>query len=160
NPTTTTANTGFFDDLSVFPTPTLSTWNAPVNLGPIINSSGSDTQDPAISGDGLSLYFSSNRPGRLSGGNDLWVSRRASLNDPWGAPQDLGPVINDPSSMENRAPNLSPDQHWLFFSSDRAGGYGGADIWASYRLNTQDDLGWQPPINLGSGVNTPYDESS
>jgi hypothetical protein len=160
NPTTTTANTGFFDDLSVFPTPTVPVWGAPVNLGPIINFSGSDTRDPAISSDGLSLYFSSNRPGSVSGGNDLWVSQRASANDPWGTPQDLGPAINDPSSTENGAPMLSPDEHWLFFSSDRAGGYGGLDIWASYRPDTQDDLGWQTPINLGPGVNSPYDETS
>jgi beta-glucanase (GH16 family) len=159
NPTTTTANTGLFDDLSVFLTPTVPVWSAPVNLGPIINFSGSDTQDPAISSDGLSLYFSSNRPGGVSGGKDLWVSQRTRVNDPWGQPQDLGPAINDPSSTENLTPMLSPDQHWLFFSSDRAAGYGGLDIWASYRPDTQADFGWQASVNLGPGVNTQYDET-
>jgi hypothetical protein len=135
----------------------LSTWSDPVNLGPIINSSGSGVipPRPAVSSDGLSLYFNSDRPGG-STADGLWVSHRASVDDPWGEPQNLGPAINDPSSTMSFVPNLSTDQHWLFFSSDRAGGYGDFDIWASYRQDTHDDLGWQPPINLGPGVNSQY----
>src|SRR5881296_771925 len=56
-----------------------SDWSAPVNLGPVVNS-GSDDFHPAISPNGLSLYISSGRPGGL-GGNDIWVSQRASLDD-------------------------------------------------------------------------------
>src|SRR5207253_3072207 len=67
----------------------LSTWSEPVNLGPIVNTS-SDDSEPALSPDGLSLYFSSSRPGGF-GPNNIWVSQRASLNDPWGRPQNLGP---------------------------------------------------------------------
>ena len=37
---------------------------------------GRATPGPALSADGLSLYFDSNRPGGF-GGNDLWVSQRA-----------------------------------------------------------------------------------
>jgi hypothetical protein len=137
----------------------LSTWSEPVNLGLIINGAGVDNRRPAISGDGLSLYFSSNRPGGF-GTNDLWVSHRASVDDRWGDPQNLGPAINYPGSQETSAPNLSTDQHWLFFfGTDRPGGYGGNDIWASYRLDTHDNLGWQPPINVGPGVNSQYDDA-
>src|SRR5438046_7186823 len=32
---------------------------------------------------------------------------------------------------------------WLLFISTRAGGYGGEDIWASYREHTHDDFAWQ-----------------
>ena len=38
-----------------------SEWSKPVNLGPVVNASGND-QWPAISPNGLSLYFGSNRP--------------------------------------------------------------------------------------------------
>ena len=31
---------------------------------------------------------------------------------------------------------------------------GFSDIWASYRDDVHDDLAWQTPVNLGSGVNT------
>src|SRR5438105_15439245 len=41
-------------------------WSAPVNLGSAINSSASD-QGTALSPDGLSLYFTSNRTGGVSG---------------------------------------------------------------------------------------------
>src|SRR2546428_14152125 len=74
-------------------------WSAPVNLGPVINS-GSNEQHPAISKDGLSLYFASDRTGAGGlGGLDIYVSQRActDTDDPacaWQAPANLGPNIN------------------------------------------------------------------
>ena len=50
------------------------TFGPAVNLGPVVNSSSND-YDPSISADGLSLYFSSERPGGF-GGADLWVTTR------------------------------------------------------------------------------------
>jgi hypothetical protein len=136
----------------------LSMWSDPVNLGPVINCPGCGVISPprpAISSDGLSLYFNSDRPGG-STADGLWVSHRTSVDDPWGEPQNLGPAINDPGSTRSFVPNLTTDQHWLFFSSDRPGGFGDFDNWASYRQDTHDDLGWQPPINPGPGVNSQY----
>jgi hypothetical protein len=127
-----------------------SDWSAPVNLGPSVNSPFNDFA-PAISKNGLSLYFSSDRPGGL-GPSDIWVSQRNSRDDPWGVPVNLGPPVN--TSFGERAPNFSRDGHWMFFVSDRPGGVGGDDIWVSWRTNIHDDFGWQPPINLGAGVNT------
>jgi hypothetical protein len=47
----------------------------------------------------------------------------------------------------------------LFFNSlNRLGGFGGFDIWASYRENSHDDFGWQPPVNLGPGVNSRFND--
>src|SRR5438094_4432738 len=97
----------------------LSNWSDPINLGPIINGAGFDNRRPAISSDGLSLYFSSNRPGGAADTGPLWVSHRASVDDPWGEPQNPGPAINDPSATSSSAPYFSTDQHWLFFHSDR-----------------------------------------
>jgi hypothetical protein len=138
----------------------LSTWSDPVNLGPIINDATATSRPrPAISSDDLSLYFSSDRPGG-SDKEGLWVSHRASVDDPWREPQNLGPTLN--TGGTESAPNLSRDQHWLFFHSNRSNlgeGYGGLDIYASYRQDTHDDLGWQYPINLGPGVNTHYDDA-
>src|SRR5262249_24113426 len=126
-----------------------SEWSEPVNLGPTINSSSADF-GAAISKNGLSLYFSSNRPGGY-GVIDIWVSQRASVNDPWGPPVNLGATINATSPIaQNFLPNLSRDGHWLFFSSNRLGGLGDVDIWVSWRAHTQDDFGWQAPVNLGA----------
>jgi hypothetical protein len=126
-----------------------SDWSVPVNLGPVINSLAMEFA-PAVSRNELSLYFSSDRPG--FGGSDIWVSRRNRRDDPWGVPVNLGTPIN--TSFGERAPAFSRDGHWIFFVSERPGGFGGDDIWASWRTNIHDDFAWQPPINLGSGVNS------
>lgn len=65
--------------LAAFPlaaAPRYSEWSAPQNLGPTVNSPFSEL-GPAISKDGLSLYFASNRPGG-SGAFDIWVSQPRS----------------------------------------------------------------------------------
>jgi len=125
-------------------------WSEPVHLGPPVNTPSAD-QSPALSPDGLSLYFASDRPGTL-GGVDLWVSRRASHHSPWGTPVNLGTGINSPGIESG--PNLSPDGHLLFFQSNRPGGQGSNDIYVSHRADTDDDFGWRPPVNLGPEVNT------
>jgi hypothetical protein len=131
-------------------------WGTPVNLGPLINLPGSSQVQVAISPDELSVYFASDRPGGF-GGRNLWVSHRQSLNAPWGEPQNLGPTIN--SAGDNLGPDFSPDGHWLYFASDRPGGYGAHDIYRSYRADPHDDFGWQTPVNLGPGVNGPTDDA-
>jgi Tol biopolymer transport system component len=133
-----------------------SDWSAPVNLGPVINSAFSD-QGPAISKNGLSLYFTSNRPGGLGGPFDMYVSQRASVDDPWGSPINLGPTVN--TAFDEGNPALSRDGHFLFFQSKRPGGLGGIDLWVSYREHTQDDFDWQTPTNLGTGVNSAADDN-
>jgi hypothetical protein len=105
--------------LASYPTaaPKYSDWSAPVNLGAVVNSPFND-QGPAISKDGLSLYFSSGRPG--FGGSDIWVSQRDSLEAPWGPPNNLnylGGVVN--TTADESIPALSRDEHWLFFNSPR-----------------------------------------
>ncbi|MHC4331939.1 MAG: TolB family protein, partial [Planctomycetota bacterium] len=64
----------------------------PTNLGPTVNSSAGDTS-PSISADGLELYFSSDRPGGY-GLDDIYVMTRATTEDDWGEPVNLGPLVN------------------------------------------------------------------
>lgn len=132
-----------------------SDWSAPVNLGPILNTTVADVA-PVLSDEGLSLYFTSNRPGGF-GGQDIWVSKRASVNDPWEPPQNLGPNVN--TSSEEQTPRLSADGRLLFFQSNRPGGFGGFDLYVSRRHNKRDDFAWQSALNLGSEVNTFADEN-
>jgi hypothetical protein len=136
--------------------PEYSDWSVPVNLGPIVNSSFADA-GPAISKDGLSLYFHSERPGSL-GSTDLWVSQRGSEDGPWSTPVNVGTAVNTP--FTEAVATLSRDEHWLFFSSDRPGGSGGMDIWVSYRQHVHDPFDWQPAVNLGAGVNSPAAEGA
>lgn len=53
-------------------------------------------------------------------------------------------------------PALSPDGTKLYFSSDRADGYGGFDIWVvTYSKRSKS---WGDPVNLGPTINTENDE--
>jgi hypothetical protein len=135
-----------------------SDWSEPVSLGAPINMPGINDQQATLSKDGLRLYFASARPegpGDVNPDLNLWVARRACADDscPWESPVSLGSAVN--GSVNDFAPALSRDEHWLFFASPRQpGGFGSGDIWASYRDDTHDDFAWQPPINLGPGINT------
>lgn len=218
---------------------------------------------PIQSPDGLSLYMASNRPGG-KGGLDIWVSTRASTNDPWGAPVNLPEPINSasddfcptpvrrdglffvsrkvvegvtcglgdiyfsrrnpahgwseprhlacapagpnsvldeqgPSYAQGRLyfsrssavvsgdlyvsrkkgtmsfgaatpiaelndagandiqPNVRKDGREIVFSSNRAGGLGGQDIWSATRASVE--APWSAPVNLGPNVNTGLGES-
>ena len=128
----------------------VSEWSQPENLGADVNSAFEDFA-PHVSSDGLALYLTSNRPGAL-GGEDLWVARRASRHDAWGPAANLGPAIN--TVANERSPALSRNGRLLFFGTDRPGGSGGFDIWLSWRADPDDDFGWQPPVNLGTGINS------
>src|SRR6266511_2888324 len=106
-------------------TATFSAWSEPVNLGPTINAVGFNDQQAALSKDGLSLYFASARPegpGDVNFDLNIWVSQRACADEscPWGTPVSLGSTVN--SSVNDFAPALSRDGHWLFFASGRQAG--------------------------------------
>jgi hypothetical protein len=129
--------------------PRFSDWAVPTNLDATVNSSFDDF-GPAISKTGLSLYFTSNRPG--FGATDIWVSQRQRTDAPWGPPTNLGGRVN--TAATEGPPALSRDGHLLFFNSDRPGTLGDQDVWVSRRTHVHDDFGWEPPVNLGAGVNS------
>jgi len=122
-------------------------WGAPTNLGATVNSSGSDG-GPSISADGLSLFFGSIRSGG-SGSSDLWVTTRATTEDQWETPVNLGPSIN--SSYGDGVPSISAYGLSLFFMSNRPGGSGGDNIWFTTRGTINGE--WSDPVHLGPNVN-------
>lgn len=87
--------------------------------------------EPALSVDGLSLYFSSNRGGGF-GGYDLWVSHFREGR--WQEPVNLGPDIN--TSTDELDPAVSEDGTELLFASNRDGGHGRFDVWSARRVLT------------------------
>jgi hypothetical protein len=109
---------------------TRAAFSAPANIGPIVNGPYAD-ESPHLSPDGLTLVFSSNRPGGV-GGFDIWVSKRASPKAAFGAPVNLGPEIN--STVNDAAPAFSADGKKLYITSGRPGGQGMYDLWYARRL--------------------------
>ena len=77
-------------------------------------------------------------------------------NSEWSVPVNLGPVVN--SSAADMNAGLSPDQHALYFGSNRPGGMGGNDIWVSHRTCLQ--CAWETPVNLGTAINTSTNEGA
>ena len=69
--------------------------------------------------------------------------------------RNIGPTIN--SKYWESQPTISPDGRELYFVSNRPGGFGDMDIWKSV-LSEQGTF--STPVNLGSTINTPYDEMS
>jgi hypothetical protein len=167
-------------------------WTAPVNLGPVVNSSflensGNFFEDPltgamtlifssdraggipgvkfdffqstrntdgtfnpptliselngegshfgsAIRRDGLEILIASSRPAGLNNPRwDIFVTTRATTAEPWGTPV-LAAGIND-FAEDDRLPKFSPDGAILYFSSSRAGGAGGFDLYSATRCS-------------------------
>ncbi len=85
---------------------------------------------------------------------DLYVAK--FKKGEWKAPKPLGEPINTKKYFEPSACE-SPDGKYLFFVSDRPGGYGGLDIYISEK---QADGTWGEPKNVGPTINTPYNEDA
>jgi len=120
------------------------TFGTPVKVEPVFY----DCID-CLSYDGLEMYIYSGRSGG-QGGLDLWVLRRASIDDDWGPPENLGPVVN--SSQDDEHASISADGLVLYFTSNGHGGYGMNDIYMTTRTTKNDP--WGPPVNLGAKVNS------
>ena len=126
-------------------------WAQPFNLGAPINSVYWDSQ-PAISPDGNTLYFVSNRPGG-QGGYDIWKSALKS-DGYWAEPENLGPAINTPD--DEQTPFIHSDGTTLYFSSDGWPGMGEKDIF----ISRMDESGnWGTPENMGYPINTFNEET-
>jgi len=117
-------------------------WGEPVNLGPNVNSPAREIA-PAISPDGLELYFT------FYHDYNIRVCSRPSKDAPWSNPELLGPPVG---VRQHQYPEVSADGLSLYFESTRPGGLGGWDIWVSTRATTSDP--WSEPINLGPNVNS------
>lgn len=85
----------------------------PVELPEVINLPGFVHDCPSLSSDGLTLWYSSNRPG-TRGERDLWVSHRESLADSWSKPINLGEGVN--TDGFEQTPFVTEDGLSLIFS--------------------------------------------
>lgn len=108
--------------------------------------------DPCLSPDGAMLYFASRRPvagDKPRADADLWVVEKAGAG--WGEPRHLDAPVN--SESQETSPAVAADGT-LYFSSNRAGGRGAADIYRAPFVGGRHAA----PENLGDAVNTPSPE--
>ncbi|WP_323756030.1 alpha/beta hydrolase-fold protein [Roseivirga sp.] len=64
-------------------------------------------------------------------------------------PKKMGTMVN--TGKWTAHPFIAPDESYLIWDSEREGGYGGSDLYISFR---QKDGAWGPAINMGDKVNT------
>lgn len=127
-----------------------SAWTDPCNIGPVVNTQYTEMLS-SISPDGLELFFCDSeliRPGGCGSG-DLWVTRRATRDDLWQEPENIGPQVNSPDN--DSRPHIFSDGLMLFFDSNRSGGYRGSDLYVTRRKTLSDP--WGKAVNLGPRVN-------
>jgi len=99
------------------------------------------------------LYFTRcpNEDKKING-CQIYTSRRTGRI--WSKPEMVR-LSNDSSDAFGH-PAISENELIIYFTSDRKGGFGGNDIWVSFR-DTKDDE-FSRPFNLGPEINTPGDE--
>lgn len=103
---------------------------------------------PALSSDGTSLYFVSDRPGGY-GGKDIWVA--TGKGGSFDKPENLGPDINSPG--DEMFPFIRENGE-LYFSSNYRPGLGGLDIFKAVK----DEKGMWKVENMKAPVNSPGDD--
>ena len=118
-------------------------WSAGVVIPNV--SAGFIDGTPAVSSDGLELYFKTLRgPGMGgSGTNDIYRSTRASTSAAWGAPS---PVTELNTNSIEGSPELSPDDLTIYLASNRAGSSGVMDIYKSTRATKLQ--AWSMPVRV------------
>ena len=96
---------------------------------------------PAVSPNGVYLYFASDRAGGSGRGRNFDLYRARLRDDGIGAAENLGPSVNTPANETE--PALSPEGFTLLFSSDRESREG--DLYALYRsraLEVTEETSW------------------
>lgn len=104
-----------------------------------------------LSPDGEWMIFAADFSGRGLGSFDLYITYWT--NEGWSEPMNLGDKIN--TEFWETTPSLSPDKRTLYFTSNRPGGIGGADLYVS---QMQANGKWGPAENMGPVLNSAGDE--
>lgn len=122
-------------------------WGVPTNVGPPINTPGHDaTVNMAPDGQILFTYRDDKGYGNIYQSN--------LLGDKWSEPEKMSKAVN--SSEHESSASVSYEGKTLFFVSDRKdGSYGGRDI---YYTNRNENNKWEQAYNMGTSINTQYNE--
>ncbi|PCJ85358.1 MAG: hypothetical protein COA57_07785 [Flavobacteriales bacterium] len=139
----------YFEDIFIAEKQDDGSWGEPQPIGATINTSDHEAT-VGISADGQTLLIYKYDE---EGQGDLYSSKL--VGDRWTVPQRLGSNINT-EFWEPHA-TISADGQYLYFTSNREGGFGSTDIYFCKKLPTGE---WGLAQNCGAIINTPYPEDS
>lgn len=136
----------FYEDIFMATRNANGSWSKPMPIETL----NSELHDAGIglSYDGKQLFIYKD----VNGG-DILVSTQKSKD--WSKPEPLRGDVN--SEYWEGSASISKDGNYLYFASNRPGGYGGIDI---YRSEKQKNGNWGTAVNLGPAVNTAGDEDA
>jgi len=124
-------------------------WGIPGNLTPKIGSDGDHILVGASSdGRQLLLYLY-----EVLKAGEIYTTRLTE--DGWSRLESLNENIN--TKYHETHASFSVDGKTLYFTSNRPEGYGGLDI---YMSEIDENGDWGPAVNLGSTINTPFNEEN
>ncbi|MDR1761906.1 MAG: OmpA family protein [Bacteroidales bacterium] len=130
-------------------------WQKPEELPEFVNLKGSSIIQVAVGNESKKndevLYFVTNRPGG-QGGYDIWYTIFMPKSNAWREPKNCGNKVN--TAGDEITPFYDVTSRALYFSSNGLAGQGEFDIFKS-----TGELGkWTVSENLGSPINTPFDD--
>ncbi len=123
-------------------------WQPPVRLGGLIDF-GTDEYEPAISADGMTLFFVRGKAGE---NGDIYIRRWTHKG--WA---EAEPLLDINTEFDELGPEPTADGRSLYFYSDRAGGLGGYDLWVAHRKSAGES-GFEDPVNVGTLVNSEFND--
>jgi hypothetical protein len=124
-------------------------WGAAV---PVMGANAAENDfQPTMTSDLLRICFASGRPGG-AGATDIWCASRSSATAAFSVPVNQTSVN---ATSNDREPSLSGDGQELFFTSNRAGGAGGFDLYRAPFVPAAGAFGTPEPL---SGLNTDLSE--
>lgn len=133
-----------FEDIYQSPKNAGGNWMLP-RLMPGINSPYHESAI-SLSADGKTLLMYKD-----DNGGDIYITHH--IKGKWTTPKHLGNNVN--TEYLEASAFISSDGKFLYFSSNRPGGFGGLDLYVSEKSG--DDL-WGPATNLGPVINTEFDD--
>lgn len=120
-------------------------WSKPVNLGPGFNTAYKE-DTPFLASDGITLYFSSDRPGGL-GKRDIYFSHRLDETwQKWSTPVNLGASINTIADEANYS--IAASGYYAYMVSER-NSLGGSDI---VRIKLKEEIKPKPVVLVSGKV--------
>jgi len=126
-------------------------WTTPENIGLPVNTSSNEGA-VTLTYNKQTMYFTRWTGEKNNGEYAIYKSKK--LNNAWSEPEKLNENVNL-SGFVSMQPALSPNEDFIYFTSNRPGSYGKMDIWYSEFDENGNNL---PPHNLGDRVNTDQDD--